>query len=510
MVVEQKTCTLYVDYEGLLVSLSRVQYFNIDALLGNLLEKAQQRFFVQKAVVLGDWMYHSGSHQLEERGFLCRTISASGPAISQVLQAGIAENLAANNAAEVYILVNGVSDDYNAVLRLLRENGRESILWTLIPPSSNDLALCSRWEPIEDLSGSEIGSWPYQMMLQAIAVTADHLQSDVEGPFLMSQLSHDLALLPPFSGKAEIWLAIAIREQILLQQRPEDSFDVVYGYLNRQHAIVKKALLIRERILVTLAAMLVKREWVAFGAIEKGLRTARLLAGSQRVRHAWLELLTAQGILIAGQVSQPDGTFQVTTLCFNQEHSLVTTLQDQQTQNLIRLIVAASNFMSRKDYPWIAVANLLRILTGVTTRIEARSVLSTAEQQGIIEIDEIAGKRNPALLVTIARLQQKHAQVQETLLRRDQLIALIHTILTDRNITGVSESVLVEEFVTRSQLQKSEALFWIRLLVNEGILSKEQILPGSDDIAQIMQLTDRDPVVDQILASISQQRREAK
>jgi hypothetical protein len=41
-------------------------------------------------------------------------------------------------------------------------------------------------------------------------------------------------------------------------------------------------------------------------------------------------------------------------------------------------------------------------------------------------------------------------------------------------------------------------------------LSKEQILPGSDDIAQIMQLTDRDPVVDQILASISQQRREAK
>jgi hypothetical protein len=509
MEVEQKTCIVYVDYEGLLVSLSRVQYFNIDDVLSNLLAKAQERFLVQRAIVLGDWTYHQGRRQLERQGFLCRTVAASGSEIDQMLQSSIAESLATHNAVHTYILVSGTSD-YNSTLRFLRKANRESILWTLIPPSSSDQALCSLWESII-LPPTEIeaGPWSRQMMLQAIAMAADHLQGDSDTPFLMSRLHAHLAQLDPFHGRVDTWLAIASREQILLLQQPENPLDEPYGYLNRQLAIVRKALFIRERILVTLGAMLVNREWVAFSAIEKGLCTARLLADSQQARHAWLELFVAEGVFIAEHISQPDGVFQVTTLRFNLEHPLITTLQRQQRHNLIRLIITISDFTARRGYPWMAVASLLKCLTGTITRIEARATLSAAEQQNIIETGSLPGKQNPALPVTTVKLQQQHALVQETLTRRDQLIAFTSSILTSRN-TGVSESVLTEEFVARGQLQKSEALFWIGLLTDERVFSVEPPPSGAGDAAPMIKLAEQDPLVDHVLALTSDYSREVK
>ncbi len=509
MVVEQKTCIVYVDYEGLLVGLSHIQYVNIDDLLSNLLAKARDRFLIQHAIALGNWTYHESRRQLEQQGFLCRTVSATGPEISQMLQSSIAESLATNTAVDTYILVSGTSD-YNSTLRLLRQANRECIVWTLIPPPPGDQALCSQWELIT-LSPDRIEAnpWSRQMMLQAIAVAADQLQGDPDTPFLMSHLHAHLAQLRPFSSQVDTWLAIAIREQILLLNQPENILDESYGYLNRQLAIVRKALDIRGHILVTLGAMLVKREWIAFSTLEKGLRTAKLLADNQRSRHAWLELLVAEGMLIAEHVPQPAGPFQVTTLRFNQMHPLVATLQGQQTYDLIRLIITMSDFTGRRDYPWMAVASLLRSLTEATTRIEARATLSAAEQRHIIEIGSVPSKRKPTLPVTTARLQHQHELVQETLTHRDQLIALTYAVLTSRN-TAVSESVLIEELVIRGQLQKSEAVFWIKLLTDEGIFSVEPPPSGVGNVATMIKLAEEDPIVDRVLASANEKRREVK
>ena len=499
---------MYVDYEGLLVSLSHVQYFDIDILLGHLLEKARERFDVQRAIVLGNWKHHASRDQLEQQGFLCRSISATGTEIGQMLLTSITESLATGNAADAYILVSGEST-YNAVLRVLRQANRKSVLWTLVTPSSNDQALCSEWEPITAPNTLEVHAWPRQVMLQAIVLVADHLQSDTTKPFLLSHLCDHLAQFRSFHDRADTWLAIAIREQILLQQQPDDTSDVSYGYLNRQHPVVQKALLSRERILMTLSAMLHKREWVAFSALEKGLRTAKSLTASQHLRHAWLELLVAEGVLIAGQVPQLDGAFQVTTLRFNLQHPIVATLQRKQLQNLVRLIVAVSNLTIRKNYPWMAIASLLKVLTAATTRIEARATLSAAEQQGILEIGTIPSRRKPTSSVATVKLQPSHELVQDTLNRRDQLIALTHSTLTSRN-TGVSESILTEAFITGNHMEKEEALFWIRLLISEGILYVNQITLGSGDVIDLIYLEDQDSLVDQVLSRTSTNTREVK
>ncbi len=506
MEAQLKQCVMYVDYEGLLSGLSRSQHLDIDNLLLHLLAKARQRFQVQHAVVLGDWTYHQGRAQLEAQGFLCRSLSTAETAINQMLYVSISEQIAANQAAEMYILVSNQSD-YNAILRTLQQANKACVLWTLLPPPPSDQALCSEWEVITPLESPQSSSWPRQVMLQAIALAADHLQGNTDTPFLLSRLRDHLVRLSAFNSREDAWLAIAIREHILLQESSD--FDVYYGYVNRQHAVVQKAQLIRERILSTFSTLLTNREWVAFSVLEKALRTTRVLADHQSFRHAWIELLVAEDVLMAQQIPQPDGPFQVTALRPNPAHSAMADLQRIQQHNLIRLIVHMRDVTGRKGKDAMAVSTLLKSLTGATTRVEASAALDHAKQQDIVHLETVVVPSRSASPVTVVRLQQGHALVQETLARRDQCIQLTNAIIEQRK-TGVSETILAEALMAEQQIEKDEALFWIRLLVNEDILYVKHILLESQETVPIIYLNQQDVIVDQLLDQTSRDTGEVK
>lgn len=505
MEAQLKQCIMYVDYEGLLNGLSHSRHLDIDNLLLHLLAKARQRFQIQHAVVIGDWTYHRGRAQLEAQGFLCRSLSAA-TGINQMLYVSISEQIAANLAADVYILVSNQSG-YDTILRALQQANKVCVLWTLVSPSPSDRMLCSEWEVIRPLENPQGILWPRQVMLQAIVLAADVLQGSTDAPFLLSRLREHLVRLSAFNSRADTWLAIAIREHILLQESADSA--VYFGYVNRQHAVVQKAFLMRERILSTFSVLLTNREWVAFSVLEKSLRTAKVLADNQSFRHAWIELLVAEDVLIAQQVPQPDGPFQVTALRLNLAHPAMVALQHIQQRNLIRLIVHISNVTGRKGKDAMTVFTLLKSLMGVTTRVEASAALDQAKQQNIVQLESVTVSHRHAFPVTVVRLQQGHALVQETLARRDQCIQLTNTIIELRK-TGVSEIILAKALMAEQQIERDEALFWIRLLVNEDILYVKHMLLESQETVPIIYLNQQDAIVDRLLEQTSRDTGEVK
>jgi hypothetical protein len=151
----------------------------------------------------------------------------------------------------------------------------------------------------------------------------------------------------------------------------------------------------------------------------------------------------------------------------------------------------------------VAIGSLLRLLTGDTTRIEVRATLQAAEQQQIIIIESLAGKHKITSPVAIIRLQPTHSLVQKTLTLRNQLIAITYDLLSKRAIS-VSEAVLTEEFRAKAQLSKSEAFFWIELLIQIGSFIIEPAPADTSNVARLLTLSEQDSSIDQILARDSQ------
>ena len=488
-------CVMYVDYEDFMVGLSHLQCLDVDKTLIDLLQKAQQRFEVQQAIVLADWTRLASRPFLEEQGFNCWTVYGTGTMVKQEIQFSIAKGIESWDSVDVYMIVSGESD-YSDLFRQLREAGKKSLLWTVLPPSPNDQALCSEWELVKAPQTADTSAWPRQVMLHAIVLAATHLPNN-EAPFLMSDLLSQLRNLDPFSGTAETWLNIAIREQLFLLERVNDPFAMPDGLLNRENPIVQNALFIRERILSVFDAMIVNRDWVAFGALEKALRTAEAMAVDKEFRHAWIELLVAQKVLIAEQIPQPDGTFQTTTLRLEPDHPVITARHQQQALHLRGLIVTVDNFMRRKNYNWMAVSTLLKILTRSTTRVEARATLNMADEQGVVQFDSVPSLENPEFLVTTLKLSQTHPLVQKTLAERDDIILRVDSLLTDRY--QVSLTLLAEELTSSNTMTEDDAFFWIRFFVDEGILIEEEIVLGPEDDLSFLQLNLADSIVSQAL-----------
>src|SRR5258707_10605822 len=96
------------------------------------------------------------------------------------------------------------------------------------------------------------------------ALAADHCSMAGETPLLLSRLRSQFASLPPFQQGVDTWLAIAIHEQILFPRLSTEGTNQVEVFVNRQHALVQKALLSRERVLLTLDVLQARSEWIAF------------------------------------------------------------------------------------------------------------------------------------------------------------------------------------------------------------------------------------------------------
>ncbi|GHO96613.1 hypothetical protein KSF_066610 [Reticulibacter mediterranei] len=467
---------MYVDYEGLLVDLSHFQSLDIEVVLADLLKKASQQYAIQDAIVLGTWLQQASRDRLTHLGYLCRSVFGTEQEITYEIQISIIRSLEAQSAeaknradhTDVFILVGGTSDRAE-LIRQVRQAERSCILWTLTPPSPTEQALCSVWEPIHYPHAAVNWIWPRQAILHELILVADHLQNEEETTFSLSALHNQLSQCKLFKQEAYLWIAISIREQIVLLKQTGGDLQVTSGFLNLHHSVVRKTLFIKVRVLMTLSAMLTQRDWVAFSALEKALSTARALVGSQNYRHAWLEILVDLGILLTRPVPHPNKSYTVTTLSFNQEHQVVATLHKQQKRNLQRAVIIINNFLARKGYHAINTARLLHILMKNMTYIEAHATLKAALEQEIAHND---GTPSAPISSPIAvRLNESHPFVVTTLDQRDMFIRCTEAIFTQRN-EQVNESMLSQALSDACQVGEDETLFWIWLFIDEGILAR--------------------------------------
>ncbi len=495
-----KTCVLYIDYEALQVGLSHMYAFNTDTLLADLLERAQQRFSLQQAIVFGDWTYRANFRHLENLGFTCYPVASGDHDGDLWLQSSVARQVATHEAADVYVLVSGYAC-YHAVLDQIYQAGKESVLWMLTPPSARDQVLCTEWDLIVLPHVEARVSWPRQLMLQAVALVADHLQYEVGVPLLLYQLRARLGNMYYFRGRVDDWLDQAMKEQILLLTQVDNPAVGPRVFVNKQHVLVQKALQIRERILLTLTTMLVNHACVPFSELERSLRATRLLAANQRMRQVWLEFLLAEDIIIVEPLPQPDSPFQVKALRLNSLHLVVVEARRQSQYNLMRLIMLTNSFSGRKHHGRIAVSRLLSILATSSTRAEARATIDAAESRGIVEVVTVSSAQKHTRSTSVVRLRQDHMLVQETLVRYDQLLKHIAMILALRP-AGVSESALVKELVQRMHIAQDEALFWIALLIHQGSLVLSTIKLDAEEMVNIIRLCEQDVPMRQLLNEV--------
>ncbi len=323
----------------------------------------------------------------------------------------------------------------------------------------------------------------------------------------MSRLRSQFASLPPFQQGVDTWLAIAIHEQILFPRLSTEGTNQVEVFVNRQHALVQKALLSRERVLLTLDVLQARSEWIAFSQLERALRSTLLLAEQKSSRHAWLELLVAQDVLVAEQHPHPHAATRTTMLRLNSTHPAVVAFPQLQKHSLTRLIVIVSNFMARKQTSWMAISRLLKSLTAATTRIEARSTLHAAEQQGIIRFEPITAASHTAFPIAAVKLVLEHVLVRDVLALRDQWIYSINETLEQRQ-TGVGTIVLIDKCRALLQMPEDEAFFWLQLLLQEDILYTKKMSLGDQGEIPILYLNQQDALVDQLLAPIGAKKNE--
>lgn len=347
-----------------------------------------------------------------------------------------------------------------------------------------------------NLGGEKARVWPSQWKLPALALVVDHMQRESGGNVSQAQLLARLEQLEPFGAKAERWLAAASSRHLIVPFQEAGQETLLS--LNRRHVTVRRALLIRERVLNSLDVLQEEREsgLVPFSRLEQELQTCRLCAGEQRVRQAWLELLVALGALQAQKLPQPGGPFFTTMLALNPESPVIAIPRQQRQRNQIRLIVACDNYLKRKGYSWIADFTLLRRLTGRITGTEAHAALSRAAEQGIVHLksgeDSSSGRE-----ITEVHLQSEHERVRESLELRDHLIRLTEQALL-RRPRGVSETVLVEEFWAEAQVGEDESWFWLRLLEEEHVLQVSSLQLSGGTKARVVDLRLGDRLISQV------------
>jgi hypothetical protein len=332
--------------------------------------------------------------------------------------------------------------------------------------------------------------WPRRLLRQALALSADHLQRETAAPFPLSSLLTRLGELDLFDEAAgERWLATALKERLILVQQP------TIGSLNRSHPLVQKALLIRERILTTTSILQEQEGWVAFTTLEQALRTCRICAGDVRARRLWLELLIKLNVLHARLQAQPDGPFQTTVLTFNQESPVVAIPKQQQQRNLLRLILICSSYSESNQASPLAASHIVRTLTGPITRVEARTALAQAEQEGLIAVEYLEGGRRAKQPLSGITLQQGDERVRACLELRDHLIRRIEQSLRQRP-SGISASALVGAFWHSYQLPEEEGWFWLRVLEQTNIVRLSSLEVGREQKKEkIVDLRLGDPVV---------------
>lgn len=453
--VSMKKCVLLVDYTRVLINLSYQFELDMSAVLESLRKKATDQYDVQTALL----MVNIDTQEADEFYVYYPVPGATTANISQ-------DMIAASDAFEsdTYIIVGGQAN-YVPLLTHLRKRDKEIIFWSVAPAPYAVRYVSNNVETIP-LPPTRDAKWPREVMLAAVILILDEI--DDSSPILVADAIALLERLTIFRKFSRHWIEVVIGEHLLVRHFVDESWFVS---LNRMHPIVKNTFETRDRVMRVIAAMLIDRDWVAFSAVEKSLRSIKLLVGKQRLRQAWIELLIETRLLLTEQIPQLGSPFMTTALLPNAEHPFVSRQEYHQYLALVRLIVVADDFIRLNGYEWISASALLQRLTTLTSRAEARTTLNQALDGSLILRSEIPSPQHPDRLITILVPNYDHESVGDYLIQRDEILYLIDAALYAHD-DGLSKESLEQTLHGLRNLEPDEPHFWIELLVQENLLLK--------------------------------------
>jgi len=245
--------------------------------------------------------------------------------------------------------------------------------------------------------------------------------------------------------------------------------------------------------------MIEDREWVAFSALEKALKTAKPLSTSQRLRHAWIELMVAEQLFIKTVIKKADQAFPTTVLMLNKGNPTVVAFSLYRDNVLINLIVIIDDYLKRNSHNSLSISKLLEFLTTATTRIEARATLESARNLEIVQLDTTKSDHPLSYKVATITLNYDHAFVQETLTKRNNIIRLIDQLLLNqtpqRDGLGLTEAMLLNKLEETWEIDRITSYFWVYLLLRENILSIITFVISPKESIRLLHLVDSDPIV---------------
>lgn len=486
----REICDVFIDYEGLLVGASYNLNLDVDDLIFTVIPTAQQRYDLRAVYIFGDWRRLGSRTKLERRGFICiHTLAGNTARFSRVVYP-LLEEIGSEDPADVYLFIGGKSDYYEAI-RQVREVEREVVLWTITPPAPADRSLCREHQMLTVPGPSPNSpSWPRAAILHALVLINEEYHRNGVEQIEIADMGAALANYPQFATYADVWLNIAIHEQILFLHLNGETLHVS---LNRQHSAVQDALNNCACVVATMRSMGLVNLRITFDALDKALRSYMPLSTKRRLRHAWIDMLAQLEILVFQDDPASDQSAATTVINLDQDHPLVAAYWRDYYFNAVRLVVLLDQY-HHIHQKRITEAALLNRLTRFSNRSEARATLLDADRRALVQFYTYPDSRR-----IFVALDYEQDNVTDILAQRDAILTFIRARRFADRGRSISKSFLIEELTTH--FDRRVATFWVQLFIHLNMLTldNEEIpsLPGGE--IQKVDLNSSDPVIRLIL-----------
>lgn len=463
------TAALFVDYEGVLVDLSHSHQLQLNSLLIDHIAVLQQIYDLRVSYLIADSMCISDLNALEENGYSVWSAPVHSPdTIGYQVERATLHIIDSYPDVDTFILLGG-DLDYISILQILSHSQKQAVVQTIRPLKSvlpsgfaNHVLI-----PVPPQNFSKI--WSRRVMLDAIVLIA-YYSSDVQQKIIDSNdfiSEYGLGQFEAHRGHEMEWTLVAIREGILrfTQNESDQTFML---HLNMLHSRVRNCQRQLIRTVMLIDTMQRDKDWVSFGALERTLKTG-LQTMRREQRQDWIELLVEAGVLLKRQQTTENANYSTTIIGLNPDHPAASQRNVIADFELLQLINVVQQFLLRNKYRWMAISSLLKRLTRLTTRFEAREQLRHAGEEGILELVSIPSKSNPARRVSAVRLNENHPLVQDALDARDMVLKSISNA-TNTPYIGISPETILDVIKDSLKITQELSLAWYDMLLGEELL----------------------------------------
>ncbi len=526
---QTKNVAIYIDFENIAISLNEQGYIvNLDTLLESFVRQGKAHGQVVKIAAYAPWGQRGSLPPLVDQAG--REVADEAPSRLMMANVDPVFNLPGKNsadmrmakdiitdsghtdAADVYVVASG-DRDFKDVINALRSRNKTVIIWSVHGSTSRQLENNPNLiiEYIEDFTNLQT-----HQSLSLASVTFN--EDGSVGAFTPSQWSSVIIQFDRVAQQAgtDVLLLQQVIDQLIevgavvSQARGEDlvSQAISLGILrqmsskdrvvlDRNHPVVEKTCLIRDRIVTRVVNTLNVRGWeyVNYGFLLKGLAMDRELERpglnySDQWRSDWIDCLVREKVLqreLVPHRHNPEDLVPVIKL--NPEYEMPeekppTTPQEDAMDNswagvalteveqmepetadmVRRVVVSVEQFTSFRGFTWCPLGSLHKRLRNYDNGVTFQRAVEYLIENNAAEVKEYPNPQSEFFTKGIS-LTMEAEICQNIISERDNFVRLL-LYLYDRNMVISEQSVRMVDSGTRWDLD-----LWFSVMETENVLN---------------------------------------